>query len=104
MKNIILTTLLMFLIRMLGNFSSSCQTCFFNIPFKVKSELVRGKTTFILPVWGYFGPSSAKQSSVSLMPTFLKSGIVVMLISGFGMHGDIFKYIYLGNTPKIQGI
>lgn len=65
---------------------------------------MRGKTTFILPVWGYFGPTSAKESSVSLMPTFLKSGIVVMLISGFGMHGDIFKYIYLGNTPKIQGI
>lgn len=38
------------------------------------------------------------------MPAFLKSGIVVMLISGFGMHRDIYKYTYLGNTPKIQGI
>lgn len=53
---------------------------------------------------GYFGPTSAKRSSVSHMLAFLKSGIVVMLISGFGTHRDIYKYIYLGNTPKIQGI
>lgn len=52
----------------------------------------------------YFGPTSAKQASVSHMLAFLKSGIVVMLISGCGMRGDIYKYIYLGNTPKIQGI
>lgn len=53
---------------------------------------------------GYFGPTSAKQDSVSHMLAFLKSGIVVMLISGCGTHRDIYKYIYLGNTPKIQGI
>lgn len=52
----------------------------------------------------YFGPTSAKQGSVSHMLAFMNSGIVVLLISGCGMHRDIYKYIYLGNTPKIQGI
>lgn len=35
-----------------------------------------------------------------------KSGIAVMLISGWGMHAAIYTYIYthLGNTPKIQAV